>query len=182
MSDWPPAPSVYGTVGVHNSLAMTSGVGDHSLMVGATSTTAAAWPAANRALYIPFCVEQTVTAFKMAFIVGASAGNYDVGLYDENGNRLVSLGSTAVPAAGLAVADITDTVLRPGTYFMAMNCSTVTTLTIQAMQTGMSIASLTTCGMQQEAVGAVTLPDPATFANIASIYVPSLSVAVRSTI
>lgn len=178
MSDWPATTlSLAGNKTIHTSsmdslLFETTGA--------AQFTAAAAWPAANLALYIPFIVEQTVTAYKMAFEVGAQAGNYDIGLYSEAGDRLVSTGSTAVPAAGLAVADIADTVLGPGVYFMAINMSTITTLTIERATGTLNL--LQAAGMLQQAVGAVTLPNPATFALVAQTYVPGVSVTFSTVI
>lgn len=183
MPDWPAAAATLGVgPGVYSSFGLNSGIGDALTMVGAAFTSASATPAANRAFYIPFYVESTVTAYKMAFIVGAQAGNYDVGIYDCSFNRIVSLGSTAVPAAGLAVADIADTVLVPGTYFMAINLSTVTTLTVNANATAGINVLAAVCGMAVQDVGAVTLPDPATFAAPAAAWVPALSVATRTVI
>lgn len=180
MADWPPAPPVYQSLGAFHSLGVNSGVGEMILVSqGFASVTSAAWPAANRALYIPFCVEQTCTAYKMGFVVAVQAGNYDVGIYNENGVRLVSVGSTTVPVAGLASADIADTLLTPGTYFMAMICSTVTTLTVNRV-THINTPALTACGMQQEDLGATTLPANATFADMASTFVPFLAVVTKA--
>ena len=178
MADWPAttlSSPLRGTI--HSGSAASLG---GCRFNGNVFTAAAAWPAANRALYIPFLLETPVTAYKMAFEVGAQAGNCDVGIYDYLGNRLVSAGSTAVGAAGLQVVDIADTALVPGVYYMAMNCDTVTTLTI--VRAGMPAQVCQMYGMQQQAVGAVTLPNPATFANPASAYLPGLSVAFKATI
>jgi hypothetical protein len=181
MADWPSTPML----NFQNQVIHAGGTGsllwDYGNMGGTTFGVAGAWPANNLALYIPFLVEQTCTAYKMAFEVGAQAGNYDVGIYSEGGVRLVSKGSTAVPGAGLAVVDITDTLLTPGVYYMAMNVDTTTTLTIQRIVAPASIF-LQLAGMQQQAVGAVTLPNPATFANPGQAYVPSVAVACRSVI
>ncbi len=140
----------------------------------------AVWPAANRALYMPFLVEVPVTAYQMAFEVTTQSGNCDVGIYDELGNRLVSKGSTAVGAAGIQTLDITDTVLTPGLYYMAMNVDNITAA-VTRLAPGLAL-HLQTVGMQQQAVGAVALPNPATFANPATAYLPALAVACKSTI
>lgn len=149
--------------------------------IAATSFTAGGvWPAANRAIYVPFMVDQVVTAYQMAFEVITQSGNCDVGIYDVAGNRLVSKGSTAVAAAGFQSIDITDTVLAPGVYFMAMNVDNTTASFTRS--SAVSAVYQQVCGMQQQAVGAVTLPDPATFANPASAYIPMFGVALKSTI
>jgi hypothetical protein len=110
---------------IKSSSGISTLAGQASISAATALSTAAVWPAANRAIYIPFELEVPATAYKMAFVVGTQSGNYDAGIYDELGNRLVSMGSTAVPAAGVAVADIADTALEPGTYFMALNIDNV---------------------------------------------------------
>lgn len=175
MSDWPrllnsPSPGV-----VTSLTSATCWVSD----VWTSQPSANAWPAANRALYYPFAVEAPVTAYQMAFQVTTQSGNCDVGLYTEQGVRLVSAGSTAVGAAGFQSIDITDTALLPGNYYMAM-CVDNTTAAFTSLTT--AALWLQVVGVQQQAVGAVTLPDPATFANPASAYVHILGVALKSTI
>lgn len=144
-----------------------------------TSVTASTWPSANRAIYIPFIVVQITTAYVMAFQVAVQSGNCDVGIYTEQGVRLVSAGSTAVGAAGFQSINITDTVLTPGVYYMAMNCDNTTASFRAALSSALGIQG---CGVQQQAVGAVALPDPATFANPASTYCPGLVVGLNATI
>src|SRR5271154_4607263 len=49
--------------------------------------------AANAAIFIPFTVPDTITIAKLAAANGtAVAGNVDMGIYSEAGNRLVSKG------------------------------------------------------------------------------------------
>lgn len=159
--------------------AITSAAATQSMAAG-SFTAAAVWPAANRAIYIPFRVETTVTAYQMAVEVGTQSGNLDIGIYDELGNRLVSSGSTAVAAAGIQAVNITDTVLTPGIYFMALCVDNITAAFTRS--SGSAALLLEVQGVQQQAVGAVTLPDPATFANPASAYVPLIAVATTATI
>lgn len=142
------------------------------------NNSSAVWPAANRAIYCPFQVGVTCTAYQMVVIVAIQSGNIDVGIYDELGNRLVSMGSQTVGAAGAQVFNIADTVLTPGTYFTGV-CVDNTTASFARSSEEINI--LRVCGIQQQAVGAVTLPNPATFANPASAYMPAISVALTST-
>lgn len=135
----------------------------------------AVWPASNRALYLPVEVQAPCTAYQFIFNVVTQSGNYDVGIYDEQGKRLVSKGSTAVPVAGVCITDITDTELTPGVYFLAMNVDNTTAAFNRT--TNPTAAHMQCCGCQQQAVGAVTLPDPATFANPATAYVPALAIS-----
>ena len=152
------------------------GLGANLAAGNAVVSASSVWPAANRALYMPFEIHDVCTAYQIAFVVGVQSGNLDVGIYDEVKNRLVSAGSTAVGAAGVQVVNITDTVLTPGCYFLAM-CVDNITAAFQAVTGGITALALQTFGVQQQAVGAVTLPDPATFANPASAYLPPMYVS-----
>lgn len=139
-----------------------------------------AWPANNRAIYVPFVVTQPVTAFQMAFEVTTQSGNYDIGLYDQYGARLVSLTSTAVPAAGIAKANIADTALNPGTYFMALLLST-TAAAVWRTNIG-TTGSWTVAGVVDSDEGSTALPATATFTTIGAAYVPVIAVATVATI
>lgn len=138
------------------------------------------WQANNRAHYIPFMVTQIVTAYQMSVIVATQSGNLDVGIYTEQGVRLVSAGSTAVAAAGVQTVNINDTVLLPGVYFMAMNCDNTTAAFNRV--TAPDNVTQRACGIQVQDVGAIALPDPATFGDPASgAQIPFISIGLRST-
>lgn len=165
----------HGNISTFSESAMT---GQAAITMNVTAN-AATWPATNRALYIPVQIDVPVTIVSIAFLVGTQSGNCDVGIYDEHGNRIVSKGSTAVGAAGVQNIDITDTALNPGTYFLAMCVDNTVAAFTAATLLGV-VAQ--TCGMQQQAVGAVTLPDPATFANPVSSYLPLLVAVLAAVI
>lgn len=168
MPDWP-GRLLSASKQTLSTLGLTSSSGQYGRCTGTAFNNAAVWPAANRALYCPVWTDETVTVYKMSFIVATQSGNYDIGIYNERGDRLVSKTSTAVPAAGLAIVDIADTVLNPGLYFLALNIDN-TTASVNRISPAAAICQ--SLGVQQQAVGAVTLPDPATFANPASAYIP----------
>lgn len=146
-----------------------------SVNVGAAN---AAWPAANLGIYVPVLLQVPATVYKFSFIVGAQAGNYDIGMYDATGVRRVSLGSTLVPAAGIAVADVADTALNPGLYFIAMVVSTVTTATFQRTAPGSQHARL--LGVMDQAIGSSTLPDPWTAVGTTNTYLPHITAHLRA--
>jgi hypothetical protein len=78
-------------------------------------------PTANRAYLSPVrpTDDQLVDTFNWS--CGVQSGNYDIGIYDEDGNRLVSLGSTACPAAGSVSAAFAAVQLRAGRlYYLAI--------------------------------------------------------------
>jgi len=82
-------------------------------------------PGSNKTYWFPFRIYETSTAVKMSYIVGSTSnGNIDVGIYDSQGNLLVHSGSVAQGTAStLQEIDITDTILQPGLYYMAIQFS-----------------------------------------------------------
>lgn len=179
MGDWPATLTEIQNQPI-TTLGLASLVGDASIIMGGVAT-GAAWGSANRALYIPFMVEQSFTAAQIAFEVTVQSGNCDVGIYGLDGTRLVSKGSTAVGGVGIQIIDITDTPLAPGVYYLAMNIDNTTANIVQSNTSGMA-ALWRVCGVQQQAVGAVTLPNPATFAAPAGNNMPFLTLTGRTTI
>lgn len=82
----------------------------------------AVWPVANQAIFCPFMLTKTVTAVMMFTINGLPInGNIDIGLYDELGNRIVSIGGVAQAGGNtIQTFDIADTLVGPGVYYMAL--------------------------------------------------------------
>lgn len=140
---------------------------------------AVAAPAANRAIYIPFMVDQYCTAKQMFWENGAAAGTTDVGIYDAGYTRLVSLTATA-NAGTIQIGNITDTPLEPGIYYMAWLPSTVTTQTYWSA--AVSIPALRFCGVTQEAVGSATLGATGVPAAVASAYLPFVGISFQAVV
>lgn len=138
---------------------------------------AAVAPAATRAIFIPFLVPGPVTAQQMFWENGAVAGTTDVGIYDITATRLVSTGPIT-NAGTIQIVNITATLLQPGAYYMAWLPSTNTTQTYLSL--AVSVVFMRANGMQQQAVGSATLPNPATFAAVASAYIPLVGVNFRA--
>jgi hypothetical protein len=182
VSEWPVrliVPPQRGVISVTQSLGQPVGMISRFFM-GPPS--AAAWPAANRALYLPFLIEQPCVCTQLWFYMGAQAGNYDMGIYDATKKRLVSMGSTTVPANtnSMALANIADTALSPGHYWLGIVMSTVTTLTVFRYATNLLLAQ--SIGVQQEALGSTVLPDPPTFANPANSFTPVCGLLLDKTL
>lgn len=90
-------------------------------LLAAGSSGSTAWPSANLAIFVPVRLAVPRTVYKIIIGAGSVAGgNFDVGIYDSGGNRLVSSGATARSATTEHVLDITDTVIGPGTFYLAM--------------------------------------------------------------
>ena len=126
----------------------------------------AVWPSANRALYIPFWLPTPITAVQMFSYNGATAsGNIDVGIYAEDGTRIVSAGSTAQAGTNaLQAFDITDTLIGPGRYYLAIAMDNTTGTLFQAAYAARFMAGHG-CFTQ---ASAFPLPAVATFATSAS--------------
>lgn len=178
MSDWPGSPLHVGeaefVVNAHHEWCVGSGM---NAATGLALTTSTAYPAANRAIFIPFRVPHLVTAYQFAAGFGStSGGNFDVGIYDCAGNRLVSSGATARSASTEMVLNITDTVLGKGLYYMAFALDG----TNNVMGTNPSQPGLTKMLGLYQMSSAYTLPATATFEAVASSFIPNVSVWLRS--
>ena len=134
-----------------------------------------AWPLTNKGIFIPFSVERAVTAYQMSVQPGNTpTGNVDCGIYDLSGNRIVSSGAVAMTISTLA-ADFTDTLLKPGWYFMAAACDGTQNLSAGTPNVNI-LASFGVCEM----ASAYPLPATATLTRATSSYLPSLSVHLKS--
>lgn len=159
------------------------GVPLYAMNSGALST-AAAWPAANLVIFVPFGVVDSMTVVSMFYGIGAAAGNVDAGIYDESQKLLVSIGTTvAAGATTLQTLNITDTTLARGRYYMALVADTVTTLTIYRTAPAIGIAQ--SLGLLEQA--SVTLPlstnaSPAVFAKYTRAFVPLVGIQGYRTI
>lgn len=149
---------------------------DGAVVGNITANAGAVWPVANKALFCPFYLEVPCLAQKMGTVVTTQSGNYDLGIYDERGSKLVSFGGGAVPAAGLATQDITDTTLNPGTYYMAMSCDNTTA----AFARGNVQLNLQRLAGVQEMATAYVLPATLTFTTPATNYFPILFIQCSS--
>lgn len=91
------------------------------------AVTASVWGAANKAYYYPFTLYDWATVYQFLLFVGSSsAGNVDIGIFDSQGNKVISTGSTAMSATANTIQEInvTDTVLAPGEYFIGVSRDT----------------------------------------------------------
>lgn len=133
----------------------------------------AAFPAANAAIYVPFRINKPIVVASIEVLNGATvSGNVDVGIYNESGTRLVSSGSTAQSGTSvIQVFNITDTLLGPGLFYMALACSNTTST---FMRNAAPVYVSRPIGMAQQAT-AFPLPDPATMALMTVTFLPAMS-------
>lgn len=141
----------------------------------------AVWPAVDRAIFVPFVVYQPLIVVKLGVRNGAAvSGNVDCGIYDDQQNRLVSIGSTAQAGTSQFQSfDVTDTLLEPGVYYQGL-CVDNTTAAFISWAVSQTYARA--CGVLSQSVGAVTLPNPAVFAAAQDAYVPAMFLTGRTLI
>jgi len=115
------------------------------------------WPAGNRAFYYPLHIPQRFTVARFMIANGtAVAGNFDLGLYDNAGTRLVSIGATAQSGTSTTqYVGVTDQSFGPGHYYIGIVLSStsgeVRRVTVDQYQQRVS-------GVLMENLGATTLP------------------------
>ena len=176
MSEWPIAQG-YNNVVISTSSPDSIGVELDVLNAKPAVTT---WFLANGALYIPFVVSRPFTARVMGVVNGGvTSGNIDVGIYDDQKNRLVSKGSTA--QSGISVAqlmDITDTPLNPGVYYMGVACDNTTANFWKFPCTNVAITAL---GVLVQAT-AFPLPATAAWTAGSSTGIPIALVSAKTAI
>ena len=133
------------------------------------------WPLANLAMYIPFCLSVTITIAKLWLYVGVAANNWDIGIYDEAGTRLVSSGSTAAASTGIEVADVTDTVVGPGLFYFGQAWNGTAGGPHGLVLTGLVYAQRSIGIVEQ--TSAFPLPATATFAAFARTIIPFMGLS-----
>jgi hypothetical protein len=144
---------------------------------GNSTTSSRTWGVANSAVYIPF-INPATAVIKKLFHGNAAvvSGNIDVGIYDEDGNRLVSAGSTAQAGTSTIQAfDVTDITIPPGRYYIAVAFDNTTGTSqswlMQTTMPGWGLAYQT---------AAFPLPATATFAALAaSAIIPTAGLSLR---
>jgi hypothetical protein len=140
-----------------------------------TGTASTAWPAANLAIFVPILVPFPVTVYKMTAGAGGTAGgNFDLGIYDTAGNRLVSSGASARTASVEHVLNTTDVVIGPGLYYLAMAADGTNTWMCWAS----SVQLTRLCGVMNMAT-AYTLPATATYAAATNAAIPAIVAHIR---
>lgn len=132
----------------------------------------AAWPTANRAIYMPFAIPFELNVKRVFWCNGASTtGNADMGVYSHTGARLFSIGTTA--RTGTSVLQYvtlgTPFLLSPGDYYMAFALDSGTGSMVRFSSSVLSDWKMT--GLLQQA-SAFPLPASATFATMVTAMCP----------
>lgn len=176
MGDWPQGQDFNRVTIAASSL---ESIGPMLASMGLNQNAAVTWPAANRAIFVPFLVYQPVVVVKLFTIVGTSSGNIDVGIYDTGANRLVSAGSTAMAGTNtIQIFDVTDTTLNPGSYYFAVALDN-NSGSLQAAAPAVAVASA--IGVLSQST-AFALPATATFAAAQDACAPAVGLTARTTV
>ena len=154
----------------------TSYAGIHSIGAATGSLAAssgAAYPTANKAIFIPFRLLKPTRITKLWVLNGAIvSGNLDLGIYTSDGTCIASAGSTAQAGASVIQIITLGTAIRLpcGLFYMAI---AVDNITATVFRTGVDAYLLKVLGMAQMA-SAFPLPVTVTFAAVASSYIPTI--------
>lgn len=178
MSDWPPIRPLEAYAGGVISTA-TAIAGYHNASIVALASTA--WPSANLAIFVPFRLAAPVIVYKMATGSGTTAaGNFDIGIYDSAGNRLVSSGTTAKGASVEHIIDVTDTVIGPGLFYLAMSADGTNNYTMLT-PSGTSPVPLQKTRLMGivAAASSFVLPSTVTFAASTFAPIPMIAAYLR---
>jgi hypothetical protein len=141
---------------------------------------AAGYPLANLALFIPFSVSIPVIPITgWAYCGTIAGGNFDIGVYDTAGTRLVSSGATARAASTVvSTATLTATTLFPDRwYYMAFSADATSNYFSSA-----SIAGIWATQGLVEATTAYVLPASVTFAVTTRAYCPMFGLNLQTTV
>ena len=174
MGHWPQGLAVTDPpVHIHSYDSLLEAAGDVSGTIGSV-----VWPTANTAIFIPFRLAAPATVRKLFWMNGSIvSGNVDAGIYDKNGVRLVSSGSTLQSGANVNQSvDVTDTVIGPGNFYLALAMDNITG-TIEMTQS-YTVEMLRIIGLAQQAT-AFALPATATFATVLNARLPACGAVVE---
>lgn len=140
-------------------------------MVAGDATWAGGAAVANRAFYIPFTLEHSITVSQFWWVTstGASTTNVDVGIYSRSLARIISTGAVSRgTASAFNSQTVSATNLTRGNYYMAFSTSGTQNF-VQAGALNGSRAREVGIAMQDSAH---PLPATATFATFTGQIVP----------
>ena len=131
---------------------------------------------ANRAYYIPVIFPASATLYALRAAGGNTTGNYDLALYDANGTRLATKGSTAMAAAVLSLT-LPEIRVHAGTlYYAAVVTDNNSASLYGLVHAGTRYWAATGCANEESAF---PLPVSATRVGMISVKVPLIAFGVR---
>jgi hypothetical protein len=150
----------YGNIGAMSNAA-------NSFAFGASN-----WPANNRAVYCPVHLPSRFTIARFMLANGTSvSGNFDMGIYDDAGTRLLSTGAVAQSGTNVVqYAGVTDQSFPAGHYYLALVLSSTGGETRRVVISDQYQGRV--CGLLQEALGSTVLPTTMTGVSFTNTLVP----------
>jgi hypothetical protein len=181
MPDFPAVPAIGKRGSLCTADITMSKVGMYHWHANGVFTASTAWGTANLALYVPVFLGYPATVYKMGVTNGATlGGNLQLGIYNERGEQLAVTASTAQAGiSSLQTIDITDTILTPGTYYLAMATNSTTATYTCA---GTTLLRQEVTGVQEQTT-AFTLPSPITLGTKSTrLFVPIVTAYYNGTV
>jgi hypothetical protein len=150
-----------------------STIASHSLGGGAyfsLSTASAVWPTDDSAIFIPFRLSLPQTLTMIGWRNGtAVSGNVDAGVYTGT-TKIISTGATAqAGTSAVQSVAVTDTILGPGEYLMALCCDN-TTAAFSRYAPAQAVF-LRFMGIRRQ-TGITTLPATTSLVSATAAYIP----------
>lgn len=135
------------------------------------------WPTANLAQFIPFSLKYPISVLSLFVLNGATAtGNFDIGIYTNDGTRITSLGSTGQSGTNTVQnVSITPVTIGPGNFYLALVLSSASG-TVFSNTVGSSTFIAQSMGLYSQA-SALPLPASATFATATLSRIPVFGLA-----
>jgi hypothetical protein len=153
----------------------TFGLGMVSEGVAGSTAGSGTYESANRGVWFPLLVPATCTVRRMWWANGATvnaSNNIEAGIYSDDGlhkpsTKVITTGSVAQGTASqVQFADITDTILAPGVYWLYLSCSTTSATFFRSSVQSAIYAPLVK--MEQGSIGPGSAPATATPAKASS--------------
>lgn len=144
------------------------------MVPAAGSAASASWPTANKAFYTPFYFPGSFTISALCILNNSGAGNCSLALYDEDGTRLVTTGSFALPGVLQVTSQAVSLSVTRGSYYLGASMSAGGTFRFAP---GIEVLRLAGCFVE---TSAHPLPSTATFAAIDANYLPIVGVAITA--
>lgn len=178
MGDWPAQSDISFNRGIISNADPNLPLSQLNRTLGIGLNSAASTWTAQRAVYAPILVQKPVTVTNLIASVATQAGNWNMGIYEEDGSSIVLGTKAAVPVAGVGSFNITDTALDTGFYFIALWCDSSTAV----FHSGLANPQVSrTLGLQQQTGLATDLPATATFATYAVAVCPYMAATLKAT-
>ena len=146
--------------------------------IGSTGLAAGALAGANNtATYVPIWLPCDAVIYELRFRAANGTGNYDLGIYDKDFNRIASTGSTAMSASGTKTLSLSNRYVKGGelAFYAALALSSTSGTILRCNGT---VARWRMSGVLQQ-LTALPLPNPATPISPTDTVIPVFALGVR---